>query len=83
MIGITVTAALLCWGAVLAMLRAAAQDAAPEPAAARSDAPPPTAGDSNEAEEIQRRSAPPKSAVDEPAEYRDSADNNIRLPIDI
>ncbi|MBU3671225.1 MAG: hypothetical protein FGM43_01660 [Sinobacteraceae bacterium] len=70
MILITTTGALLCWGATLAMLRAVAQDAAPPP-------------DTNEAEEVTRRAAPPKTSDDELPEYRDSADNNISLPIDI
>ena len=77
MIGITVAGALLCWGASLAMLRAMAQDATP-PAQE-----PSTVSDSNEAEEVQRRRAPPKIAEDEAPEFRDSADNNISLPIDI
>ncbi|MFM8517150.1 MAG: hypothetical protein ACKODA_04605 [Nevskiaceae bacterium] len=70
MILITTTGALLCWGATLAMLRAVAQDAAPP-------------SDTNEAEEVTRRAAPPKTSDDELPEYRDSADNNISLPIDI
>jgi len=85
MILITTTGALLCWGATLAMLRAVAQDAAPP--ANSAGAPPSTSGDpaadSNEAEEVTRRAAPPKTSDDELPEYRDSADNNISLPIDI
>lgn len=69
MIVITATAALLCWGASLVMLRAVAQDREPP--------------DTNEAEEISRRAAPPKTSEEEAPEYRDSADNNISLPIDI
>jgi hypothetical protein len=75
MILITTTGALLCWGATLAMLRAVAQDAAP--------AAPAVPADTNEAEEVTRRTAPPKTSDDELPEYRDSADNNISLPIDI
>jgi hypothetical protein len=75
MILITTTGALLCWGATLAMLRAVAQDAAP--------AGPVVPADTNEAEEVTRRTAPPKTSDDELPEYRDSADNNISLPIDI
>ncbi|MBM4199537.1 MAG: hypothetical protein FJ198_07600 [Gammaproteobacteria bacterium] len=71
MIIFTVMGALVCWGASLAMLRAFAQDATP-PAAV-----------TNEAEEIQRRKAPFKNSDEESPEYRDSADNNISLPIDI
>ncbi len=77
MIGITVAGALLCWGATLAMLRAVAQEATPVAADQ------PQTAESNEAEEIQRRSAPPKTSADEAEEFRDSADNNISLPIDI
>jgi len=69
MIAITVAGAALCWGASVAMLRAIAQEA-----------PPP---DTNEAEEVQRRAVPPKTSDEEAPEYRDSADNNISLPIDI
>lgn len=72
MIWLTTAGALICWGASLAMLRALAQEAA---------VPPPV--ESNEAEEVQRRAAPPKSSEEEAPEYRDSADNNISLPIDI
>lgn len=71
MILFTAVAALVCWGASLAILRAVAQDATPP------------AAESNEAEEIQRRKAPPKTSDEESPEYRDSADNNISLPIDI
>jgi hypothetical protein len=78
MILITTTGALLCWGATLAMLRAVAQDAAPAGPAA-----PVVPADTNEAEEVMRRTAPPKTSDDELPEYRDSADNNISLPIDI
>ncbi|MEY2625685.1 MAG: hypothetical protein RL412_1460 [Pseudomonadota bacterium] len=69
MIVVTATAALLCWGASLVMLRAVAQDREPP--------------DTNEAEDIRRRSEPPKTSDEESPEYRDSADNNISLPIDI
>jgi hypothetical protein len=51
------------------MLRAVAQDREPP--------------ETNEAEEIDRRAAPPKTSDEESPEYRDSADNNISLPIDI
>jgi hypothetical protein len=78
MILITTTGALLCWGATLAMLRAVAQDAAPAGPAA-----PVVPADTNEAEEVMRRTAPQKTSDDELPEYRDSADNNISLPIDI
>jgi hypothetical protein len=69
MIVMTTSAALLCWGASLAMLRAVAQDREPP--------------ETNEAEEVSRRTLPPKTSDEEAPEYRDSADNNISLPIDI
>jgi hypothetical protein len=87
MILITTTGALLCWGATLAMLRAVAQDAGPatptNPAQANPSSSANPAADTNEAEEIGRRTAPLKTSDDELPEYRDSADNNISLPIDI
>jgi len=73
MIAATAAAALLCWGASFAILRAFAQET---PA-------PPSAADSNEAEEVKRRATAPKSSDEEAPEFRDSADNNISLPIDI
>jgi cytoskeletal protein RodZ len=69
MIVMTGAVALLCWGASLVMLRAVAQDREPP--------------STNEAEEISRRSTPPKTSDEESPEFRDSADNNISLPIDI
>ncbi|MFM7395867.1 MAG: hypothetical protein ACKO42_01955 [Gammaproteobacteria bacterium] len=69
MIVLTATAALVCWGASVVMLRAVAQDREPP--------------DTNEAEEVQRRAAPPKNSEEESPEFRDSADNNISLPVDI
>lgn len=87
MILITTTGALLCWGATLAMLRAVAQDAGPSTPTNSAQTSPSTstnsAADTNEAEEVARRTAPPKASDDELPEYRDSADNNISLPIDI
>jgi len=77
MIGITFAAALLCWGASIVMLRAVAQNATPVASDQAQTA------ESNEAEEVQRRSAAPKTADEEAPEFRDSADNNISLPIDI
>ena len=87
MILITTTGALLCWGATPAMLRAVAQDAGPSTPTNSSQTSPSTstssAADTNEAEEVARRTAPAKTSDDELPEYRDSADNNISLPIDI
>jgi hypothetical protein len=39
--------------------------------------------ETNEAESTQRRTPPPKISDEESPEYRDSADNNISLPVDI
>lgn len=70
MILITSVMAVLCWIASVMMLRVLAQQA---------PAPPET----NEAEEVERRTPPPKLSDEESPEYRDSADNNISLPVDI
>lgn len=82
MIAATAAAALLCWGASFAILRAFAQEtppAAPPAAPAAASLP----ADSNEAEEVKRRATAPKSSDEEAPEFRDSADNNISLPVDI
>lgn len=86
MIAWTAAAALGCWGATLAMLRAVAQDAAPPPApsvpSTPAGQPPPADGpDTNEEEPGGRARAP--APAEELPEYRDSADNNISLPVDI
>jgi cytoskeletal protein RodZ len=73
MIVMTALAAFLCWGVSVVMLSAVAQDSAPPSATA----------ETNEAEDVRRRAAPPKTSDEESPEYRDSADNNISLPIDI
>jgi len=39
--------------------------------------------ETNEAEPTERRAPPPKLSDEESLEYRDSADNNISLPVDI
>ena len=39
--------------------------------------------DTNEAEPTERRAPPPKLSDEESLEYRDSADKNISLPVDI
>lgn len=99
MIAWTAAAALACWGATLSMVRAVAQETAPPrtaPPDAPPDAPPadavPTApttagapvvedGDTNEEASSDRARAP--VTLDELPEFRDSADNNITLPVDI
>jgi hypothetical protein len=72
LIWLTVISALICWLASVMMLRALAQTAqTAEPV------------ETNEAESTQRRAPPPKISDEESPEYRDSADNNISLPVDI
>jgi len=39
--------------------------------------------DTNEVEAAERRATTPQLAEDELPEYRDSADNNISMPVDI
>jgi flagellar biosynthesis/type III secretory pathway M-ring protein FliF/YscJ len=39
--------------------------------------------ETNEAESAERRTPPPKLSDEESPEFRDSADNNISLPVDI
>lgn len=70
LIVITAFVAAVCWWASVAMVRAFAQQVPAEP-------------DTNEAEEGQRRTPPPKLSDEESPEFRDSADNNISLPVDI
>lgn len=70
MILATSVAAIMCWLASVMLLRALAQQA-------------PTTPDTNEAEEVERRTPAPKLSDEESPEYRDSADNNISLPVDI
>lgn len=72
MILVTAAAAAMCWLASVMLLRALAQQA-----------PSVTPPDTNEVEAEPRRSAPPTLSDDESPEYRDSADNNISLPVDI
>jgi hypothetical protein len=96
MIAWTAAAALLCWGATLSMVRAVAQESGP-PGTTTPDAPstvpatpatPATPGapvvddgDTNEEAASDRARAP--VTLDELPEFRDSADNNITLPVDI
>lgn len=97
MIAWTAVCAVLCWGATLYMVRAVAQEAPPDapttgvpadvPAgdAPSDDAPPTDAVGADTNEEIPA-DAPRGGAAAEPEEipeYRDSADNNISLPVDI
>jgi len=70
MILATSVAAIMCWLASVMLLRALAQQA-------------PATPDTNEVEEVERRTPAPKLSDEESPEYRDSADNNISLPVDI
>lgn len=94
MVAWTAVAAVLCWGATLSMVRAVAQEGAPPGASAPDDGPvaaptPPATvgapvvddGDTNEEAASDRARAP--VTLDELPEFRDSADNNITLPVDI
>lgn len=94
MVAWTAVAAVLCWGATLSMVRAVAQESPPPGASAPDDgpvadpAPPATADgpvvdddDTNEEAASDRARAP--VTLDELPEFRDSADNNISLPVDI
>ncbi|MBU6211600.1 MAG: hypothetical protein KJS73_05315 [Gammaproteobacteria bacterium] len=72
LIWLTAISALICWLASVMMLRALAQTAETAETV-----------ETNEAESTQRRTPPPKISDEESPEYRDSADNNISLPVDI
>lgn len=82
MIAWTVAAALACWGATLAMVRAVAQQA-PPPAEAPQPPGAPSADDPDSNEEAPGARARAPVTREELPEYRDSADNNITLPVDI
>lgn len=93
MIAWTAAAALASWGATLSMVRAVAQETAPQspptvtpdaspPAATTPGAEPPIDGDDTNEEAPSDRARAPVT-LDEPPEFRDSADNNISLPVDI
>jgi hypothetical protein len=85
---------VIAWFAVCAMvalaagsltLRAVAQSKNPgTPESVPKDAPPPASSEPADAQpEAPRRAAPPKSSDEEAPEFRESADNNISLPVDI
>lgn len=93
MIAWTVAAALACWGATLAMVRAVAQQAtppgqaqapvqAPTPDQAPAQGAPSTDDPDSNEESPSARARTPVTREELP-EYRDSADNNITLPVDI
>ncbi len=83
MIVLTALFALAVLGATSVTLRAVAQTKAGAPESVPKEAPP-VPGDPADADaEGPRRAAPPKTSDEEAPEFRESADNNISLPIDI
>lgn len=90
MIAWTAVFAVMCWGATLYMVRAIAQEPPPPvsaeppveaaPAEATTTIP---GADSNEEDPAAAVRGAAPAAVDELPEFRDSADNNISLPVDI
>jgi hypothetical protein len=83
--------ALFCWGATTYMVRAVAQEApvVPPPAEPQpttpsaDDAAPGTDADTNEDDPADPSRGAAAAVSEELPEYRDSADNNISLPVDI
>ena len=83
--------ALFCWGATTYMVRAVAQEAPvvpsptePQPSTpSPDDAAPGTDADTNEDEPADPSRGAAAAVSEELPEYRDSADNNISLPVDI
>lgn len=91
MIGWMAGFALFCWGATTYMVRAVAQEAPavpsptePQPSTpSAEDADPGTDADTNEDEPADPSRGAAAAVSEELPEYRDSADNNISLPVDI
>lgn len=86
MIGWMAGFALFCWGATTYMVRAVAQEAPTEPqpsTPSAEDAAPDTDADTNEDEPADPSRGAAAAVSEELPEYRDSADNNISLPVDI
>jgi hypothetical protein len=86
MIGWMAGFALFCWGATTYMVRAVAQEAPTEPqpsTPSAEDAAPGTDVDTNEDEPADPSRGAAAAVSEELPEYRDSADNNISLPVDI
>jgi hypothetical protein len=86
MIGWMAGFALFCWGATTYMVRAVAQEApaVPQPSTpSAEDAAPDTDADTNEDEPADPSRGTAAAVSEELPEYRDSADNNISLPVDI
>ena len=91
MIGWMAGFALFCWGATTYMVRAVAQDMPPVPSppepqptpSSAEDAATGTDADTNEDDPADPSRGAGAAASEELPEYRDSADNNISLPVDI
>jgi hypothetical protein len=95
MIAWTAVCAVLCWAATVHMVRAVAQEAPPADAPPAASQPPSAqdaaqdagqdaeAADTNEDGPADPARGPSATASEELPEYRDSADNNISLPVDI
>jgi hypothetical protein len=83
MIAWTAVCAVLCWAATVHMVRAVAQAAPPQPPSAQDAQQDVEAADTNEDEPADPARGPSATASEELPEYRDSADNNISLPVDI
>lgn len=86
MIGWMAGFALFCWGATTYMVRAVAQEAPAVPQSSTpsaEDATPDTDADTNEDEPADPSRGAAAAVSEELPEYRDSADNNISLPVDI
>ena len=87
----TAVCAVLCWGATVYMVRAVAQEAPPDPPPAAPSPPDPqgpaapddAAPDTNEDDPADPARGAAATEPEEIPEYRDSADNNISLPVDI
>jgi hypothetical protein len=79
--------AIFCWGTTTYMVGAVAQEAptaAPQPSTpSAEDAAPDTDADTNEDEPADPSRGAAAAVPEELPEYRDSADNNISLPVDI
>ena len=71
------------WLSTSMALRALAQDSGPPEAPPAATPPAADAAESNEVDAAARRAAPPRRTEEEAPEFRESADNNISLPIDI
>jgi hypothetical protein len=84
MIVLTALFALAVLGATSVTLRAVAQTkAGGAPESVPKETPPAASEPADTEPDAPRRAAPPKASDEEAPEFRESADNNISLPIDI